>query len=231
MVLVCTLPEQRGRSNFTGHRLFITLLPQTVPTIDPQDRKAEEDTKFERDKFYSLYRIEADACQIDEYPQHPRLEYSPRKQYRGQDTHDGDKSVHIRIRGGVIEYLGQEQMYLAYQEADQQRDRRNEHPEPQPVHIAQCPDGALLIRRFVFPRKPPVYTHPAEIKLQEHIGIKMDLVKNDEKEYCIQNSGRPGEDIRPCRQKNGDQAQHRPDKLNIADPVFKNCKKSLFYIK
>src|SRR5687768_4372495 len=84
---------------------------------------------------------------------------------------------------------------------------------------------------LVLPREPTVNSHPAKIHLQEHIGVELYLVKDDQKKYRVRDAGGPSKDIRSRRKKNRDQPEHRADKLDVADRVLENCKECLFDIK
>ena len=50
----------------------------------------------------------------------------------------------------------------------------------------------------------------------------MYLVEDDKKKYRVRNSGRPRQDVRSRRKKDGDQTQNRADKFDIAHRTVKD---------
>ena len=121
-------------------------------------------------------------------------------------------------------------MYLRNQRADNERYRRDKSSKLQPLRVAQRADRTLLMFGLVFPREPTVNAHPAKIHLQEHIGVEVYLVKDDQEKYGVRDAGGPCKDIRPRREEHRDQPKYGADKLNVANRVFENCKECLFNI-
>ena len=77
----------------------------------------------------------------------------------------------------------------------------------------------------------PVNAHPAEVHLQEHVGVKMYLVEDNQEKYRVRNSRWPRKDMGPRRKKNRDQSEYRAYELDVAHSVSKDREEDLFYIE
>lgn len=89
----------------------------------------------------------------------------------------------------------------------------------------------MMMGRIIPPRKPSVYAHPTKIHLQEHVGVQVYLVKDDEEKYGVRDARRPREDIRSRREKDRDQSENRSDKFDVAYTVPKHREKYFSYVE
>lgn len=186
---------------------------------------------MEGDQADAFDGVEADAGDVDEDPEHPGFENSAGEEDNGEHAGYGDEGVDVGVGSGLFEYLRQQKMYLRDQGADEEDRSGDQRREPQADRVAQRADRALAMLGLVFPREPAVNAHSAKIHLQEHIGVELYLVEDDEEKYRVRDAGGPCENVRPRRKENRNEPEHGADKFDVADRMPEYGEENLFDIK